>query len=188
MTETSDRNATVLVVDDEPDIVSLYAAWLEASYDVRRATDGEEALGALDASVDVVLLDRRMPGMTGDDVLDAVRTRPVDPWIAMVTAVEPDTDIIGMPFDDYLVKPVDEAALRATIEALLQRRRYDEQCRELFELTAKRAALEAAETDHRNDPEYRELSDRMAERRESVDAIMEDLGPEDYEAVFQDLG
>jgi DNA-binding response OmpR family regulator len=187
MTETPNRDVTVLVVDDEPDIVSLYAAWLEASYNVRRATDGEEALGALDASVDVVLLDRRMPAMTGDEVLDAIRARSADPRVAMITAVEPDPEIVDMPVDDYLVKPVDRRDLGATVEVLIRRRRYDEKSREYFRLAAKRAALESTEANHRDDLEYRTLTERMEELRESIDATLDELGPVDYEAAFRDL-
>lgn len=184
---TTDDGATVLVVDDEPDLVSLYAAWLADSYDVRRATGGEEAIAALEESFDVALLDRRMSGISGDDVVAEIRDRGIDCRIAMITAVDPDVDILDMAIDDYLVKPVDEHDLRATVEVLLQRRRYDERSREFFRLAAKRAAIESADGDHVDDPEYRELIDRMEALRESIDATLEELAPADYEAAFRDL-
>ena len=187
MTATEDTDATVLVVDDEPELVSLYSAWLSESYDVRSATGGEDALEALDPSIDVALLDRRMPAVTGDDVLAEIRDRGIDCRVAMITAVEPDTSVIDMPFEDYLIKPIDREALVATVEVLLKRRTYDRKSREFFTLASKKAALEAAERDHTSDPEYRKLADRMEELRSSIDTTLDDLGPEGYEAAFHEL-
>ena len=68
--------ADVLVVDDEPDIAESYEMWLQEDHDVEMATSGEAALEALDESVDVLLLDRRMPEMSGDEVLRALADRP----------------------------------------------------------------------------------------------------------------
>jgi len=184
---TQDNDATVLVVDDEPDLVSLYAAWLADSYDVRRATGGEEAIATLDDSFDVALLDRRMPGVSGDDVLAEIRDRGIDCRVAMITAVDPDVDILDMAIDDYFVKPVDEHDLRTAVEVLLQRRRYDEKRREFLRFAAKRAAIESADGDHAADPEYRELLDRMEALRESIDATADELAPADYEAAFRNL-
>jgi len=184
---TDDRDVTVLVVDDEPDLVSLYTVWLDDSYDVRSATGGEEALDELDDSVSVALLDRRMPGMTGDEILDAIRARGVDCQVAMITAVEPDIDVVDMPFDDYLVKPIDKHGLRSTVEVLVRRRDYDQKSQEFFRLAAKRAAIEGADGDHTGDPEYRDLVDRMERLRASIDTTLDELGPEGYEAAFQDL-
>ena len=103
---TRDPDATVLAVDDEPDLAELYRVYLDPAYDVRIATGGEEALDAMDETVDVVLLDRRMPDMSGHEVLDAIRGEGYDARVAMLTAVEPDVDIVEMPFDDYKTKPV----------------------------------------------------------------------------------
>ena len=63
----TDRTATVLIVDDEQNLTTLYAAWLEPDYDVVTATSGSEAVTELDSDVDVALLDRRMPETSGDE-------------------------------------------------------------------------------------------------------------------------
>ena len=76
------------------------------NHDVRTAYGGEEALEKADEDVDLVFLDRQMPDMSGDDVLERVRERGLDCRVVMVTAVDPDFDIVEMPFDDYLTKPV----------------------------------------------------------------------------------
>ncbi|MDY7082664.1 MAG: response regulator, partial [Halobacteria archaeon] len=60
---------TIVVVDDEQAVADMYYEWLEGEYDVKKAYDGEEALEKIDQDTDLVLLDRRMPGMSGDEVL-----------------------------------------------------------------------------------------------------------------------
>jgi len=124
----------VLVVDDDRDLADTCEYWLRDDYEVRVAYGGEEALDRMDEAVDVVLLDRRMPDLSGDDVLEAINERGFDCRVAMMTAVNPDTDIVEMPFDEYLVKPVDEAGVRGTVEELLVRSEFDEQLREYFAL------------------------------------------------------
>ena len=185
--DMDEDNVTVLIVDDQSDLVSLYAAWLEESYDVRSATSGEEALELIDDTVDVVLTDRRMPGMTGNELLEAILDRGVDCRVAMTTAVEPDTEIIDIPFDDYLVKPIDGDDIRSTVDVLVQRRDYDEKSQEFFALAAKRTAIENADRDHTNDPEYGELLGRMEELQESIDATLSELGPDDYGDTFEEF-
>ncbi|OVE86275.1 response regulator transcription factor [Natronolimnobius baerhuensis] len=163
--------SSVLIVEDEPDLANLYTAWLESEYNVCTAYDGSEALDAIDETVDVVLLDRRMPELSGDTVLETIRERDLDCRVAMVTAVEPDFDIIGMGFDDYLVKPVSKAELHHVIEQLLLRSTYDEQLRTLFALASKKALLdgEKNEAELAASREYDELEDRLAVLRTRVD-------------------
>jgi len=151
----TEEEPTVLLVDDEPDLVDVYKLWLSDSCDVLTATDGETAPELVDKSVDIVFLDRRMPGMAGDEVLREIQTRGYDPQVAMRTAVDPATDTVDLPFDDYLTKPIARAELEAVIDILLRRAEYDERSRELFALSSKRATLEASpDVDHRYSTEY----------------------------------
>jgi len=174
--------ATVLLVDDEPELLELYEMFLSAEYDVRTAEDGTEALEAIDGAVDVALLDRRMPGMTGDEVLAEIRDRGQDVRTAMLTAVEPDVDIVDMPFDDYRVKPVDRSDLIGIVEVLLERDAYDERSQEFFSLASKKAALEIADND--DTEEYERLAEELNARREEIDATLDRVGAE---AAFKDL-
>ena len=170
-------DATVLAVDDEPDLAELYRVYLDPAYDVRIATGGEEALDAMDDAVDVVLLDRRMPDMSGHEVLDAIRDEGYDARVAMLTAVEPDVDIVEMPFDDYKTKPVTKEDLVTLVEVLLHRAAFDERSQEFFALASKKAALEAAGTT--NSDEYEELLDRMESVRVEVDDTLDHLSARD---------
>jgi DNA-binding response OmpR family regulator len=182
--------ATVLVVDDERDIADLYSAWLEESYTVRTAYGAGEALDHADEDVDVVLLDRQMPEMTGDEVLERVRERGLDCRVVMVTAVDPDFDIVDMPFDDYLTKPVMLEELRDAVERMRTREDYDEQMQDFFALSAKKATLEAQKdpVELRNNEEYERLDDRVEKLRQEADETVAELGEtEDFEAMFQEF-
>lgn len=180
----------VLVVEDEPDLADLYAAWLQDEYRVRIAYGGQAALEELDDEVDVVLLDRRMPGLSGDEVLEVVGERDIDCRVAMVTAVEPDFDIVSMGFDDYLVKPVSRDALLETIDSLELRSQYDEGVQELFALASKKGLLEAEKTGSElsGSDEYRRLEERFGEVRGDLDGAMNGIdASDDFDALFRDL-
>ena len=181
----------VLVVEDERDLADLYATWLRDEYRVRVAYGGREAIDELDDEVDVALLDRRMPDLSGDETLDAIREEGVDCRVAMVTAVEPDFDVVEMGFDDYLVKPVSQDALKDTVENLLLRNTYDEGIQELFALASKKALLESEKDPATLDAneEYRELSERVAELRGDLDETLATFDDDhDIDAMYRDLG
>lgn len=164
---------TILVVDDERDLVDLYAAWVSGDYDVRTAYGGREALEELeDGQVDIVLLDRRMPDLSGDEVLARMREDGHDAWVVMVTAVDPGLDIVDMDIDDYLVKPVSRQDLVDRIESLRSEAGEDEERRELVSLTRKRATLQQSlsPTDLQTSEEY----ERLEEEIEELDADLED--------------
>ncbi len=182
-------NATVLIVDDEPSITDLYALRLKGEYDVRTAYGGEEALEKVDGDVDVVLLDRRMPDLSGDEVLERIEERGLDPGVAMVTAVDPDFDILELGFDAYVVKPVPEEKLRETVETLIRRSSYDSKLQELTSLMSKRAALEAEISPDELDDhdEYRRLTERVEDLQAELDETVQELDEDDFSAAFYAL-
>jgi len=186
----SDDSPLVLVVEDERDLSELYRVWLADSYRVRTARDGRTALAELDDEVDIVLLDRRMPDLSGDEVLDRIRERNLDCRVAMVTAVEPDTDIVDMPFDDYLVKPVSEADLVRMVENLRIRDEYDDGVKQLFSLASKKALLEA-EKDRaalETDPDYQRLRADLDDLRADLDDKLARLSEsDDLTLIYQDI-
>lgn len=159
---TRPGSGTVLVVDDEPHLVGMYASMLEDEHTVVTATSGEGALDALTDAVDVVLLDRRMPDIPGDDVLDTIHEEGCECQVAMVTSVEPEADVADLPFDAYLVKPVRKRDVRELVDDLLLRKRYDSDTRELLSTAARLATLQSQldEAELASDPEYRELRER----------------------------
>jgi DNA-binding response OmpR family regulator len=186
---TTLSDATALIVDDEESLADLYAYWIDEVAEARTAYDGDEALTRLDETVDVVLLDRRMPGMSGDEVVEAASERDLDVRIVMVTAVDPGFDIVDMQIDDYLVKPVDRPQLVDTVERMLVRSSYDDQLQRKFQLVEKKVTLEAAKAPHELDEseEYTELVTELDTLEGELDSAVETFDDTDFTAAFQEL-
>jgi len=186
----SDDEPDVLVVDDEARLADLFAAWIGTEYAVETAYDGEQALSKMSDAVEIVLLDRRMPGLSGDEVLSEIRDAGYDCRVVMVTAVDPDFDIIEMGFDDYLVKPVSKDELFEMIESVRGRSSYESDIQEYYSLVSKKALLESekAERELETNEEYQELVDRVDELRAEVDESVSGMqSHDDFVGAFQDL-
>lgn len=162
----------VVVVDDEPGLADLYAAWLSGSYNVDTASGGDEALDLIDADVDVVFLDRRMPGCSGDEVLVELRERGIDAGIALVTAVDAGYDVLELPLDAYLAKPVERETLTAAVEQLRHRPDYDERLRRYFSLAARRKAVDVTI------PEERRANETYADLVAELESLRAELEPD----------
>ena len=191
MTNDPPDEPEVLIVEDEPDVATTYELWLSDGYDVRVAHEGDDALEKLDDDVRVVLLDRMLPGLTGDEVLEAIEKRDVDCRVAMVTAVEPDFDIVEMGFDAYLTKPVWKDELMETVENLLARTDYSATLREYTSLVGKRAALEAEKSSSElaDNESYQDLQAEIDEVSEQLDdaAVVGMSDDEDFVATVRDI-
>ncbi len=174
----------VMVVEDDQNLADLYATWLD-DYTVKTAYDGEAALKQIDRRVDVVLLDRRMPGQSGDEVLGRIRERGFDCQVAMVTAVEPDFDILKLDIDDYLTKPIEKDALRSTVQNLLERGGLEQELQTYMALAEKKTALEQtkAPEELETHTEYGILTEQLAERRERLSGRLESVSGSPVETV-----
>jgi DNA-binding response OmpR family regulator len=174
-------SATVLVVEDETALAELFEGVLSAEYDVRRAANGSEALSKLTADVDIVLLDRRMPDISGDQALDEIDSRGIECRVAMVTAVDPDFDVIDMGFDDYLLKPVQPDDLRETVERLLALDDYEQKYQELSSKIVKRNILqvEKSESELARSDRFRALVERIDELETELEQLEADEGFDD---------
>ncbi|WP_436932399.1 HalX domain-containing protein [Halosimplex halobium] len=188
---TGSETPVVLIVEDEPDVAETYNLWLADDYDVRMAGSGDEGLAELDDEVDVVLLDRMMPGLSGDEVLERIRERGLDCRVAMVTAVEPDFDILEMGFDAYLCKPIRSQQLHETVENLLDRSTYDDLLQEYYSLVEKQATLEATKSSAElaDNEEYLELRERVEELESELSDTLGGIdNDEDFIATLRGLG
>jgi len=186
----SDEDIEVLVVDDETRLADLFGAWLQADWGVETAYNGEEALELMSESVEVVLLDRRMPGLSGDEVLAEIRDRGYDCRVVMITAVDPDFDIVEMGFDDYSVKPISKDDLIDIVETVHARSEYEAHVQEYYSLTSKKALLESEKSDREleESEEYQDLVERVEELSERLDDTVSGMeSHDDFVGAFQDL-
>ncbi|WP_435147914.1 response regulator [Halobaculum sp. P14] len=185
----SDDRPSVLVVDDEEDVTQAYALWLGDDYDVTTAHDGDEALDAIDDDTDVVLLDRRMPRLSGDEALDRIREAGYDARVAMVTAVDPDFDVLEMPFDTYLTKPVSREELLDTVDGLVALSNYDDAVREQFSLAEKRATLEQSkpQSELADSEAFERLEAELEAAAEAADDTLGDVDHESMKAALSGL-
>lgn len=184
--DADDARPQVLVIDDEERVGQAFALWLGDDYRVDTATNGEEGLEILTDDVDVVLLDRHMPGLSGTEVLERIREAGYDCRVAMVTAVDPDLDIVDLPFDDYVSKPVDRETLRDVIDRLLSLDRYDRRMGKLYAVgrTIATVEAEAAGSQLEDDDRYRALRERKAELEADTREVIESMDPAEVSRLF----
>ena len=123
-------SAKILAVDDNPRNVKLLVELLKVhNYDVIGAESGEAALKLIDEQKPaLVLLDVMMPGMSGYEVCQVIRSNPrtaVLP-VVLVTALDPQERVKGLEVgaDDFLTKPVNQSELLARVRSLLRIKDY----------------------------------------------------------------
>ena len=117
----------VLVVDDEESVRNLLQRFLkEAGYDVVTAANGQEALDKMSQlSIEVVLLDIKMPGMSGMAVLQQTATNWPDICVVMATAVvdmQIAVEAMKMGAYDYITKPFNRDDLLLTVRRAIEKR------------------------------------------------------------------
>lgn len=118
-------DATVLVADDEIEIVDVCRRYLEREgYQVVAASDGLEALALWERHrPDLVVLDLMMPGKSGWDVCTAIRDREDIPVILLTARGEESDRLLGLTLgaDDYLTKPFSPRELVLRVRNMLRR-------------------------------------------------------------------
>jgi DNA-binding response OmpR family regulator len=116
---------TILVVDDEPRLVSLVEAYLtQSGYRVMTASNGREALSVAEhQEPDLIILDIMMPEMDGYEFMRLYRTDHDTPIILLTARVDSDEKVAGLEAgaDDYLTKPFRPRELMARVKTVLRR-------------------------------------------------------------------
>ncbi len=117
----SQKAGSILVVDDEPQIRDLLRKFLSArGYQVRVATDGQQALALVDQkSPDIIVLDVNMPGMNGIEVLKRLRAKNYAGGVMFLTSSQDEMLLqegLELGSVDILGKPVDLERLELTIQ------------------------------------------------------------------------
>lgn len=129
--------ARILVVDDEESIrMSLEDLLDRDGYQVRAVASGEQALAQIaNEQFDLVLLDLKMRGIGGIEVLNALRARALDVAVIVLTAhgsMETAISALKQGAHDYLLKPTDTIALRESVRTALVRRERERRQRALL--------------------------------------------------------
>ena len=123
MVELSEHS--ILIIDDDRELCELLVDWLSAEgFQLSCAHDGPGGLeAARSQSFDAIILDVMLPGMTGLEVLRALRQSCNTPLLMLSARGEPVDRILGLELgaDDYLPKPCDPRELVARLRALLRR-------------------------------------------------------------------
>src|SRR5437762_13735997 len=116
---------TILVVDDEPQIVQLVRDYLEhGGFNVLAAADGPAALRtAATQHPDLVVLDLGLPGLDGLDVTRSLRRNGAVPIIMLTARADESDKLVGLELgaDDYLTKPFSPKELVARVRSVLRR-------------------------------------------------------------------
>jgi DNA-binding response OmpR family regulator len=116
---------TILIVDDEPRLLSLMEAYLQKEgFRVAKAQDGRQALAvAREREPDLIVLDIMMPEMDGYEFMRRHRKDHDTPIIVLTAKVEDDEKVVGLEMgaDDYITKPFQPRELVARVRAVLRR-------------------------------------------------------------------
>ena len=117
--------ATILIIEDEPELVKVLRSYLEqAGFNVLSAGRGDTGLSAWEHKhPDLVILDLNLPGMDGLDVARAIRRKGSTPIIMLTARVDETDQLIGLELgaDDYIAKPFSPRVVVARVRALLRR-------------------------------------------------------------------
>ena len=158
--------STILIVDDQLPNRALMQAYLSPLYDLYEAPDGPQAMEILSrTSVDLVLLDVMMPGMSGIEVCSIIKSRSADgPYqpVILLTALGAQEDRnrgLAAGADDFLTKPVDRHELLLRVKSFVRLRQQDDRIRhQLEQLTQKDRVIQ-----------------HQLEELQSLDALKDDL-------------
>lgn len=113
----------ILIVEDDNDINNMLSDLLRLNYiESISAYSGTEALLLLDEKIDLVLLDLMLPGLSGQEVIKAIKGKYEIPVIVLTAINKMDTklDLFELGADDYLIKPFDNNELLARIKIQLK--------------------------------------------------------------------
>ncbi|MGV3488956.1 MAG: response regulator transcription factor [Tuberibacillus sp.] len=168
------KNATILVVDDEERIRRLLRMYLEReNYIIEEAANGEDALEmSINNDYDLILLDLMLPGMDGIEVCEKLREHKATPVIMLTAKGEEANRVQGFEVgtDDYIVKPFSPREVVLRVKALLRR--------------ASTTKFLETETSTKNVLVYPHLTIDHDAHRVTVDDQDVNLTPKEYELLY----
>ena len=170
---------TVLIVGDDSETVEKHAGWLSETCSVRTANDGPDAIERVDSAVDVVVLDRTLPTIDGDEVLGLLRQRDVNCQVVMLIDNEPSIDTLKLDVNEYISRPVSRDELRETVSGVEQRQAIEQAVDSYLSLLPEKQAFEDSYSgDELADTEqYKAIKTELVKRRRQVDTLLRSLDP-----------
>lgn len=118
------EKATILIIENEEEIRTGIRVFLNnENYHILEANNGPDGLKLLDASVDLVILDTALPGMSGFLICEEIRKLSLAPVLFLTAMAQESDKLVGLMAggDDYVTKPFSYAELLGRIKALLRR-------------------------------------------------------------------
>jgi two-component system nitrogen regulation response regulator NtrX len=141
------RKEKILIVDDEETIrKSLKMIFEYDGYKILEAADGEDALKQVDETValDLVLLDIKLPGMDGMEVLEELKKRPYSPEVIMISGhgtVQTAVEATKLGAFDFFEKPLHRERVLLSVRNALSQNRLAKECKVLRQKTEKKYQL-----------------------------------------------
>lgn len=132
--------ATVLLADGDPRITGMFEGWLTDRYDVERAHDGDAVRRSMSDATDVLLIERTLPGVDAKSFVERVRD---DCRVVLLLGKRPEMDLLEVPCDDVLQKPVVRDTALESVERQLERADESEKQRRRAALEARQSLLES---------------------------------------------
>jgi DNA-binding NtrC family response regulator len=180
---------TVLIVEDEESLATLHNHHLQNEYETEVAFNAGEALVKLSPDIDLVFLDRRMPGMSGDELLEHIEDWESECQVIMVTAVDPELALVDLPIAGYLTKPVSKQEMLDAAEQALLISKYESLVFEYYEAKRKYALLlsEYSTGEIESDEDFLALENEVERLENEISSTLDSFPDEEFKTEFMDL-
>lgn len=157
----SKDGSKILIVDDEQKLTDLFSKWLGEEFETVTANSGREAIKSLDDDIDLILLDRVMEELSGEETLKRIR-EILDCPVIMITAKEPELKLAELSVGDYITKPVKKEEL---LEKTKEQLSMDEMERKKKSLIRRKEILEETfpESQLEDEEKYLKLKQKINE-------------------------
>ncbi|ESS08232.1 MAG: response regulator containing CheY-like receiver, AAA-type ATPase, and DNA-binding domain protein [uncultured archaeon A07HN63] len=172
--QSQNDEPTVVIVDDEERVAKCYKLFINDRYEAHIATGGQEAVDTLTREVEVILLDRRMPEMHGHEVLDHIHAEDYDCRVIIISALDPDMEVLDYQFSKYLKKPIVKEQLLDTIEQVRMLDRYETLLTEYYQAVEKYSIMQSEFTSAtlENNTQFQELEEDISHLRAEIDETL----------------
>jgi len=137
----NEHRPSILIIEDDPMASSALSDYSSNPFKVRTVSRGEDGIRHYTKDTDLVILDRKLDDMSGDTVATEIKEKDQHALILVVSGIDPEDNILDLPVDCYLKKPVSRTELRSRISDILNRQGLELEQREYLALRSKQSAL-----------------------------------------------